>query len=186
MSCGVVLRMVKKRWWLWWWWCPFLHGCFRTFHHLECPYPQILHQNHYCLPIKSQFKLHSLQQAGVRGTFSDLPEHIHSLFSSMTEFFMSSSFIPAKERGEKKPDCMLLKDWLCILWLLVSSSVQLAFIVYSISICWNNILLGIELETRIQNGSFMKLNPEQIRILIGNITKIKAFREQRVPRPPVA
>jgi len=37
--------------------------------------------------------------------------------------------------------------------------------------------LGIELETRIQNGSFIKENPEKIRILIGNITKIKACRE---------
>lgn len=132
---------------------------FTAFHHLECPHPQILCQDHDCLPIKSQFKLHSFQQVGVRCAFSDLPEHVRTLFLSMTLCSMSFSFIPGKGRGEKKQHYMLLKDWLCFLCLLVSPSVaHSTFFVYSISICWNNILLGIELETRTQNGSH-KIKP---------------------------
>lgn len=157
MYCGVVLRMVKKRWWWWWWWwCPFLHGCFCTFHHLECPYPPILHQNHYCLPIKSQFKLRSLRQAGVRCTFSDRPSTFIVYFHQWLGFSCPPpSSQPTREEKRSQIVCFLKTGSVSYgFWYLHLCNI--AFIVHSISICWNNILLGIELETRIQNGSFIK------------------------------
>lgn len=127
----------------------FLTCCFYTSHCLKCPF----------LPNSSPTWLLLAHQAPAqRALLSTSRSELHLLWSSRGQshfIFISDSvscailLCPKWRKREKKPDTTRLRAWLWFLSLWVPSFVQ-CFIIF-----WITILIGKELENRIQEGSFV-------------------------------